>query len=485
MQEREVSLREIVWKCVSDWRRMLVCAVIFAVLTTVIQYAQAQKNYKEAMETYRKQMEASETEKGDHLVDAADFTAEELQQLNDAKSLQSMLDRSRTYMQNSILMNMNAYRENVLILEYYVDSNYKFNYLEDNEPDYTSDVVGAYGSYAKNGELARMIKDNLDLDYELRYIKEIIGVSAEQYKDSFTVEIIYTDKTELTDISAIVKEALEAQTEEIAGTIGRHSLKLISENITVRTDAALANQQQIYQNMINNYRNQLNAVKNNMTDEQLEALGSVIVADEEDEEEEETEAEVELVEPVRPGFSVKYLLVGLIGGLFLSAVWSVCQILFASRLQNAEELSDVYKLRVFGVIPLEKKLAPIDSWILKMKDRHKKQMTPEKWMDVICANIELACKDGNVDKIYLTGSEWEKLESETLEQVVMKLKETGVMISNGGNVCYDMASLRMAHEIGNVILFEQEDISIYKEVEKEIKLLAEQKVNVLGCIGIG
>ena len=58
-------------------------------------------------------------------------------------------------------------------------------------------------------------------------------------------------------------------------------------------------------------------------------------------------------------------------------------------------------------------------------------------------------------------------------------------VSGGGNICYDMASLRTAHETGTVILFEQEDISIYKEVEKEIKLLAEQKVNVLGCIGIG
>ena len=483
MNEREVSVRELMWKVIFGWRRMLICAVIFAVLVTALQYVRGQKKYNAALKEYQEQLAVFESEEGEQeqALDMSAFTGDELQQINDAKSLQGMLDRSRSYMQNSILMNTNAYKEKVLVLEYYVDSKYTVNYLEENELDYTNDVVRAYTNYVQNGELAEQIRNVWGLDYELRYIKELISI--EQNDKSFTIEIIYTDEAQAEDIADVTKEALEEQTTRIAEQIGAHSLELISDNVTVKADNALANQQQTYQNMINNYRNQLNALKNSMTDEQKKMLGIVAVSEESNE---ENEIEVvEPVEPVKPGFNVEYLLLGLMAGIFLAAVWSACEMLFASRLQNAEELSDVYKLRVFGVMPLEKKLDPIDSWILKMRDRHKKQMMPEEWMNVISANIELACKDGNVDKVYLTGSEWEKLEPGIVEQLMMKLKEAGVTVSGGGNICYDMASLRTAHETGTVILFEQEDISIYKEVEKEIKLLAEQKVNVLGCIGIG
>lgn len=485
MKEREIALQEIVWKCMLDWRRALVCAVIFAVLTMVLQYTQAQKSYEAAMEAYEKQLAVYESGEGEneHSVDMTVFTTDELQQISDAKSLQSMLDRSRSYMQNSILMNINAYKKNVLILEYYVDSDYKFNYQRDIKPDYTSAVVEAYANYVKDGEMAQLIKDNMDLNYELRYIEEIVEVTEGQSGSSFTVEIICTEDMASEDVAVIVKEALGIQTAGIAERIGGHSLELISENTTIKADAVLANQQQTYQNMINNYRNQLNVLKNAMTGEQLEVLGIVVVTEEEEDEGEEQEVEPQ--QPVKPGVSVKYLLLGFIAGIFFSAVWTACEMLFASRLQNVAELSDLYKLRLFGLIPVEKKQTGIDGYLLKAKNRHKKQMTMEEWLNVICANIELVCKDGNLGQIYLTGSEWEKVDPQIIQQLVSRLTKIGVSVSYGGNICYDMTSLRTVHEIGAVILLEQENLSIYREIEQEVRVLAEQNVNVLGCVGIG
>lgn len=217
-----------------------------------------QRTYNAAYADYQKQMSAIQSGEQDS-VNEADFTTEELQQINDAKSLQNVLDRSRLYMQNSIYMNMNAYKENVLIMEYYVDSDYTFNYTEDNSADYTNALVSAYENYATNSNLAQQMIDKLSLSDEIRYVEELITVDADLSGKSFSVEVAYPDDTMLSDIAEVVKDSLDAQTPVFSNNIGSHSLKLLSEEITVRTDDKLINAQQNYQTMVNNYRNQLKA----------------------------------------------------------------------------------------------------------------------------------------------------------------------------------------------------------------------------------
>lgn len=479
--EREVALRDLLWKVVFDWKRLIACAIIFAIVVMGWHYTKAQEDYKLALAEYENQMLAVETGEKD-TVNEADFTAEELQQINDAKSLQSLLDRSRVYMQNSIYMNLNAYKESVLIMEYYVDSDYTFNYTEDNSADYTDALVSAYENYATNSNLAQQMIDKLSLSDEIRYVEELISVDADLSGKSFSVEVAYPDASVLSDIAEVVKDSLDAQTPVFSKSIGSHSLKLLSEETTVRTDDKLINAQQDYQTMVNNYRNQLKTLKTGMSNAQLEALGDAVIDEEETDEGSMTNATP--VEPVKPGFSTKYLVLGFALGVILSAMWSVCQVLFAGRLQNTAEVFDVYGVRLFGSVQTASKKTGIDAFLLKLKNRNRKQMTEDEQLEMIASNIELVCKNDSLQQIYLTGSEWEKLDSQLRDKISEALSKTGIKVMIGGNVCYDMKSMRSANEIHNVVLIEQVGVSAYKEIEQEIRLLGEQGVNVLGCVGV-
>lgn len=479
--EREVALRDLLWKVVFDWKRLIACAIIFAIVVMGWHYTKAQEDYKLALAEYENQMLAVETGEKD-TVNEADFTAEELQQINDAKSLQSLLDRSRVYMQNSIYMNLNAYKENVLIMEYYVDSDYTFNYTEDNSADYTDALVSAYENYATNSNLAQQMIDKLSLSDEIRYVEELISVDSDLSGKSFSVEVAYPDASVLSDIAEVVKDSLDAQTPVFSKSIGSHSLKLLSEETTVRTDDKLINAQQDYQTMVNNYRNQLKTLKTGMSNAQLEALGDAVIDEEETDEGSMTNATP--VEPVKPGFSTKYLVLGFALGVILSAMWSVCQVLFAGRLQNTAEVFDVYGVRLFGSVQTASKKTGIDAFLLKLKNRNRKQMTEDEQLEMIASNIELVCKNDSLQQIYLTGSEWEKLDSQLRDKISEALSKTGIKVMIGGNVCYDMKSMRSANEIHNVVLIEQVGVSAYKEIEQEIRLLGEQGVNVLGCVGV-
>lgn len=478
--EKEISLQDLFWKIMLSWRRILVFALIFAILMPAGYYFKALRSYNTALTEYQKQLTVAEAGEED-VVNEEDFTAQELQQINDAKSLQSMIDRNRSYMQNSLLMNMNAYKENVLILEYYVDSDYKFNYTQDNSVNYTDAVVSAYSNYATNSKLAQQIVDGLSLDYETRYVEELISVVEDTSGSGFSLEIVYPDETALSDIATIAKEAMSSQTADFSENIGSHSLKLLSENITVRTDDELANYQQNYQNMINNYRNQLNTLKNNMTETQLEVLG-VSVADEDAEENEGSAASANLAEPVKPGFSIKYLILGFLVGAFLAVLWVCAKVIFSSTLQSSEELSDLYGVRLLGCIRKEEKVSKIDEFLLKLKNRKRKKLSKEAAENILISNLELACRAENIQKIFLTGTEIEHVEKAWITAFTEKMQNVGIEVVYGENVCYSAAALRDAVEIGTAVLLEQSNQSIYDEISKEMKMLKEQNVRILGGI---
>jgi capsular polysaccharide biosynthesis protein len=479
--EKEISLWDLFWKIILDWRRLLAFSLVFMILVPIGGYMKEQRSYNSAYAEYQKKIAAIEAE-GQDAVNEETFTEEELQQLNDAKSVQNLLDRSRLYMQNSIYMNLNAYKENVLIMEYYVDSDYTFNYTEDNRVNYTDALVSAYENYAQNSDLAQQMIDKLSLSDEIRYVEELISVDSDLSGKSFSVEVAYPDASVLSDIAEVVKDSLDAQTPVFSKSIGSHSLKLLSEETTVRTDDKLINAQQDYQTMVNNYRNQLKTLKTGMSNAQLEALGDAVIDEEETDEGSMTNATP--VEPVKPGFSTKYLVLGFALGVILSAMWSVCQILFAGRLQNTAEVFDVYGVRLFGSVQTASKKSGVDAFLLKIKNRNRKQMTEDEQLSLIASNIELVCKNDDLHQIYLTGSEWEKLDSQLRDKISEALSKAGIKVLSGGNVCYDMKSMRSANEIHNVVLIEQAGVSAYREIEQEIRLFGEQGVKVLGCVGV-
>lgn len=75
----------------------------------------------------------------------------------------------------------------------------------------------------------------------------------------------------------------------------------------------------------------------------------------------------------------------------LSAIWSMCQVLFASRLQNTAEIFEVYGMRLFGSVQITGKNQVLMRFF-EDKNRNRKQMTEDEQLSLIASNIELVCK---------------------------------------------------------------------------------------------
>ncbi len=481
--EKEISLRELFWQIVMAWRFWIISGIIFAVLISGMHYVKGMKTYhaevaqQKAAEELTEEVEASSS---------TDFTKDELQQIQDAKSIKKAMEKSRKYLKNSVLMNIDPYQEKALVMQYYIDSDYSWNINENIESDYTTAVTAAYAEYIKSGAITSEIKNELGLDLDEKYIEELISVDdleAEIKSNSIlSVQVVYTDEETLKEMAAVVENCIEGQTSVISDTVGSHRLKLLSENVITQTDSDLASKQSVAQTQLSDYRYQLNVLTNAMSEEQLSELDITVAADTlEEGEEADTEVVVQ-APPTKPSFSMKYLILGFVVGVFFVVLWVCAKVVFSSTLQNSEELSDLYGVRLLGCIRKEEKVSKVDEFLLNLKNRKRKKISREASENILVSNLELACRAENIQKIFLTGTEIEHVEKAWITAFTEKMQNVGIEVVYGENVCYSAAALREAVEIGTAVLIEQSGQSIYDEISGEIKMLKEQNVRILGGI---
>lgn len=468
-QEKELSLVTLFWKVLFGWRRLIVMGVVFAVVVSGLQYVRGQAAWK--------------LQSGNSTTEVIELSQEEQIKVDDIIALRKRMDEVRNYQQNSIWMNLDAYNENILVLRYYVESDYTFNYVEENTPDYTDDVVAAYCSYATSGKIADVVAEELNLQDQTNYISELItaagGAAEDRSQNIFEIVVAYSDEETLEQIKPVISEAVEGQSDRISSEIGSHKLKLLTENISVRVDKNLVLAQKEKNDAIYSYRTQLTALETGLSEGQIAALDRERNVESDLEDAEQTEMP-------KPSFSVKYAIFGLIAGVFLACMWIFLELLFATKIQETEEFSTFFGIRILGELKAQKQKKRIfhslDSLLIKWKDRNVKQISQEQRIRIVSSNLEVACKQAGVEQIYITGSEFEKQQDKSLEQIWKGLSESGIRVCKGTNVVYDAKAIKEMAEIGNVVFVEQVGVSLYAEVEKEMKAAKDNGIQIIGSV---
>lgn len=225
----------------------------------------------------------------------------------------------------------------------YVDNGYTFNYMEDNKKDFTNSLIDAYVGYVNSGELAQTLSEQLELDTDVKYIQELlsatVGIHGEA-ADSFTVQLIYKDDSIFDEAARLIEGNLKSQTKHISSKIGEHTLDMVSTAKAVRSDTDTAAFQANVLGNLNSYRSQYSTMITSMDEQQLAKVDEEIANSELGQGEDDNNSpERTLLEPIRPSFSVKYSILGLMMGLFLACVWIALKQILSNKLQHAQELN--------------------------------------------------------------------------------------------------------------------------------------------------
>ncbi|MCM1232523.1 MAG: hypothetical protein NC489_20560 [Ruminococcus flavefaciens] len=480
--EREINIFDLLDKILHAWRGGVVIAIVFAVLLSAVQYVKADKAYKIALNT-------TEEEAQEFL--RSELTTDEKQRIAYAKKsqvqIQSQMETKRQYSENSILMNIDPYQKPVVSLQYYIDTHRVVNYTKDIEADYTYELLGAYEAYVNEGSIASNVRKNVNWKLEDEYIEEL--VEADQHSNGIlTVNVTGKDKKFAESLAEQVNIELVNYQTELKEKIGSHDFTLISQQFSYVSDSDLADQQAILQNTMVNLNTTMVNLTAGFTENMLAVWnGEDPMPDEKNDEEMETE-EVILIPPT---FNVKYFLFGFLIGIFLYCVWIVCIYVLGNRIKTSDELQEVYGLRVFGVISLEKKvsskprfLSCVDRFIDKTVLRKESWTLEEQW-ELVLTNISVSCKKAGIRDIFVTTSlHLTEQEQQLVQKIIESLKNYDLQINFAENIVRSARAFEQMAKISNVIIIEKLGTTSYPILEKELVLCMEQSSNVLGVIGL-
>lgn len=458
--EQEINLIELFWDILFAWRQIICFGIIMAILVSGMKYVLDSRSYHIAQ---RLEAEPEEME----------FTVEEEENLKEAQTLMTRIEEYENYLSQSALMQIDPYEKPVVELQYYVESDYTYNYTKDNQLDYTGNIMALYSNYVKSGEMSDKVINAAKLSINQADFSELCTVS--QVGTTMSISVVCPEMNKLDLISEFIKEELMRKESEFQ-EVGSHKLKLLRESKNVIADTDLAEKKNTFSNNIVYMNTQLNALKAGMSEQQLEFLHNENGLNNDD-------SETELI---KPGFSVKYAFLGGFLGIFMVCVLLAIKRLFSVKLQTPEEIRTCYNMRLLGEIAVqpEKKLllSIIDDKLLAIKNRRKKKLSMEQQIKVTVANVVLSCKKQGIDCIYLTGSEYETVDKKILSVLKQEFSAQNVRINEGENIFYDAESLRKGIEIGNILFIERKGQSIYDEIFNELNLAKEQKSNILGVV---
>ena len=442
-QSREIPVKDIFWRILFDWRGLIIAGILGAVFVTAAPYFIDKREYNE---------------RGDINTLEEINEGEELRSLEKIEVLlQKMVDEKRSYINNSLKMAINADEVNTLVLTWYVESDH------DSGEDYAASVIDLYKNFLQSENLLKRLSEYMECDR--RYVSELTEVilPVSDTSSVFGFQIIYSDREMLKQIAKVVQEMMMQMEPVFSEKIGDHSLRSLPESISVETDSELAT----YQHLVYTDLGEAQVAFDDMKD-QVEKAGSG------DDEEKYTALRV----------CLSNVILGLVIGIFLRIVWIVCGVLFSPKLQRIEELEEMYGIRQIGVISDTKLRGGIDKWLFKFKNRKEMQLSEETILQMIVSHIELACQRKKTTKIYLTGSDIEKIDHRLMSSIVDGLKEYGIEAVYGENINYVAEAVRQMTKIGLVVVVEQTNMSLYREIEKTLKAIGQQEVELVGGIGI-
>ena len=480
--EIDIEIKDLLWELVRKWRIIVVMALICAVGLAAYQY-RIDMNKTDVVVVKKTQEELEKA-----------LSVQDVSEVIGAVNLLNQLGEKSAYMDASVLMQINPYEEDAVLLQYVV--------VVDGAVEET--LAKAYHSYIEDGYLAQDLA--VDIELEAVYVDELIDVVEDNtdmyvYSDTMdesiqmtvsnneadtciTVKVCGMDETSAAELANSVKDALAAYTATLNREIGTHQLKLIEETACVLVDNALAELQNRNATAIKTISNNIDKMKNEMTGDQITLYTYRVTGVTQSENNTATTPQAKVVT-----ISVKHAVIGAIVGAVLGCAIILVLYVFSAKLRNSDEIKTLYHVKVLGQVenPQKKKgiFSFIDEFIAKVQSGGKKELSYEQAVQMICTNIAIDCKKKEQKKVYLAGSILEQIPEQVLEDIAKQCKEKGIQIVKGDAIAYDADALEDLELIGTVVFLEKKHASFYDEIYKEILLCRENDIHVMGIVVVG
>ena len=409
-REIEIDLVELMWRMLSQWKAILVVAVIFAILVPAAVYMKDARAYESAM-TVAEENAAKVTNLDQATEEILDeLLPEERPAVEQALVNDKILESKQDYLLNSLLVNLNTEDASSL------SKGYVFSDID----DWTMQnaLISGYSTAFRGDKALKEIMKAMNVDSQLRYIQELVTV--EGYADTdmagyVKLTITCPDKNAEGDVSEAVDKIMHRTKKDLAKTVTGHDLKKIYSQSAFATPDIPATAKQTTYSDLYNTQSQQRAHIATFTAEQTAAYEEITAlqfAAKEDAQSSEnttkagTTVSADLEDEIPPpDFSKKFTVVGfLLGIIFYVGLYVVWMILIR-RIDNAGAAETYTGVRLLGSYYCPAKRNKLLAFLLSskavIKHQHGKEMDLTVQADRIADEINASCENKHIQKITL------------------------------------------------------------------------------------
>ena len=402
-------------------------------------------------------------------------------------NLNLQIDYQRDYIANSIYMQIDA--ENV----YQSTAQITLTLQNNDTNGIDSALFGAYEREVKAGnyldQYAKQINKKPD------YIKELISFSSSAAgntiisvdKDvnrvgSMYISVVGPSREFCDEVMELVISKVQSVYDELNTSVSPHTISLVGVQQIQKIDNGIRDSQLSHTGTINTLQNQITSYNDQLDKvaKELDLADKEAILEYFEEHpdvkiygipSETSEVTVSRLGNIKPG--IKYAAVGFIAGAFLIAALVVFKYIFGRKFSNQAQF--------FGVFPMIKKIGVLKpsgkrskyGKFIDIKSEDDTKLSDENIKKLISANYANLTRE--FKKVLITGTGDEKAMSDCVKSLGLKGDYKPDMFSNP-----DVLALIPEYEA--VVLIEQRNYSLFRNVDKEINLITNGGTPIIGSI---
>ena len=402
-----IDLRVLMWEILRKWHIILVVCIIFAIASAMFGI---HRNKAQSVEV-----------SPDNLYEQ--LKPAEIVKVNNLVSIQKRIDEKTEYEKNSIYMSLNAYDVDVARTDFILSDNPDNKYIRQMYTTYMfegglyNDIIKEYSDDISLENLSELVKItlserkvNVNEDSEENYYK------GNDLNRVISVRILGRDKKQCQELQSLVIKNVKQYEKNVQSKYNNHSIKEVSSNVYKAVDTDIASVKSTYDSQMYSLYNEYQSLYNALSDIQISLFDKLI---NEEEDEDVTEEKPEAVQPASGGISLKYVIVGILAGGFLSVVVVVLLTMFNGKIFVQRQITDRGLARVFGTFGKNKN--NIASVVLGDVGTDKTSQ-----LDIIVAKVDVFCKKNDITELVIIDNCTTETGKSRMKSVVDTIQKSGI-----------------------------------------------------------
>lgn len=463
-EETEIDLADLLRRLCRQWKQAAACALVFALALGVYGW--------------QKDPDTLDTS-GSDVTETAPLTEAEEQAVADAVRLKNEIRGLEAYLSQSVLMQIDPYHKTKYIMLFsigHADSQELPKITE----SYLNFILngGAADALAESESSWKMEKNCMaelisayQKTYSSPYPAAANGMADDSFRPEslFYIEITGKDTQTAKKMALDMQDVLEKHSAEIEQAAGSHRLKLVSSAESITADSGLQSQQHDKKALLSSNKTSLKSMTDAFSAGQMAAYQEAAGV-EDAESGKEAAAPEEMTAGQNTVSEMKYILLGLAGGIFAYCCIFVCWYIFRDTVKSTEEMRRMYTFPVYGGI------------LLKGSTGEKQPDAFGCTKEQVFGRVRLACQKQGISKLCAASDfPLDVPERECLESMAGQLKEYGIDLAVAESVSADIAAWDGLSETGNVLMVCRIGTTTRRMIDHAMQFYLENGIAVMGA----